>query len=515
LPDRKGRGAVNAGAIARLLLSALAGLLAMGAVGAADNPGVLNAGTAVGASGAPQDWQVSGQSLSNAAADPRILDALREISPTRIHQIIQTLVGFGTRNTLSSMQHLPRGQGIGAAADWIESQFKSESRACGGCLQVRRDTFVAGPGARLPQATRLTNIYAVLGGHDPAQAGRIVLVTGHYDSRNTDVEDPRGAAPGANDDASGVAVSLECARVLSKLRLPATLIFATVAGEEQGLYGSRHLAMLAQARHWQIEAVLDDDIVGGNRTPGARGQDYSVVRVFSEGVPVNATPAQLRLIEAAGYESDSPSRELARALVSIGHTYGERADPEQAGAAGAAAVRPVLILRRDRFLRGGDHMAFNEQGFAAVRLTEWREDFRHQHQNVRLEGGVQYGDLPQYVDVNYVSRVAALNAAALASLAAAPPPPEQVRIDTAGLTNDSTLTWRAPAGTPPATRYQVLWRATRAADWQRMLPVPPGANAGGGYRVTLRVSKDNVVFGVRAVDGAGHQSPAVVPTPSP
>jgi hypothetical protein len=450
------------------------------------------------------DLAAVGSAVQAAPADPAIARALARISAQRIQRTIETLVGFGTRHTLSSMvKDLPKGRGANAAADWIESELKRYSDACRGCLAVERDAFVEGPEDRVPAATNMTNVYAVLRGSDPAQAGRVILVTGHYDSLMSDFIDGRSTAPGANDDASGVAVSLECARVLSAMKFPATIVFATVVGEEQGLYGSRHLAKLAKSEGWQIEAVLNNDIVGGNTTPGDRWQDKSRVRVFSEGIPAAATPEQVRIIESAGYESDSASRELARAIVDASESYGA-----------AWGFKPELELRRDRFLRGGDHTSFNAEGFAAVRFTEWREDFRHQHQTVRTEAGVEYGDLLKFVDFSYVAKVASANAAAIASLASAPGTPEHVQILVRGLDNDSTLQWDPAIGAPTGTRYEVVWRETTASEWQRMVDTKEfAADAAGGNRVTLPIAKDNVIFGLRSVDALGHRSPAVVPWP--
>jgi Peptidase family M28 len=461
---------------------------------------------------ARRDLDATGGAIRGGPVDPEIERALGHISATQIEHTIETLVSFRTRNTLSSMEtDLPPGQGVTAAASWIESELKRYSDACGGCLEVKRDTFTepahTEPHARIVRPTTITNVYAVLRGTDPAQANRVILVSGHYDSRNSDVMDDHSAAPGANDDASGVAVSLECARVLSKLKLPATLVFATVAGEEQGLYGSAHLAKLAKSEGWQVEAVLNNDIVGGNTTPGDKLQDKSAVRVFSEGIPVTATPAEIRRIIALGYDSDSPSRELARAISDVARTY-------DSGPA-ATAIRPVLEFRTDRFLRGGDHISFNEQGFAAVRFTEWREDFNHQHQNVRTENGVEYGDLLKFVDFHYVARVARINAATMAELASAPPPPGDVQIAVSNLDNNTTLRWTAGPGAPAGTRYEVVWRELAAPDWQRFTGsgIHPPESAGGQFEVTLPVSKDNVIFGVRAIDAAGHASLAAVPTP--
>jgi len=424
--------------------------------------------------------------------DPKIAAALREISAQRIQANIDKLVSFGTRLTLSAQDStsIAAGHGIGAAREWIKSKFEEYSRACGGCLDVKTDSFVEQPMDRIPKPTEITNVYALLKGSDPENAKRIVLVTGHYDSRNSDIFDVNGDAPGANDDGSGTAVSLECARVLSKMKFPGTIVFLTVAGEEQGLNGSKHFAKFAKDEGWDLEAVLNNDIVGGDKSPE---QDHSVVRVFSEGVPVAASEQDLRRIRGLGGESDSGSRELARYITDVGESYD-------------TGVKPMLIFRLDRYLRGGDHYSFNQQGFSAVRLTEFREDFHHQHQNVRMENGIQYGDLPKFVDFDYVAHVARLNAATLASLAAAPAPPENVHLLTKDLENDSTLTWDASPG-GLASGYEVVWRATTSPQWEH------SENVGNVTRATMKMSKDNVIFAVRAVDGAGHRSLPVVPTP--
>jgi hypothetical protein len=430
------------------------------------------------------------QTVPPMAADPRIAAALQQVSAQRIQSDIEKLVSFGTRLTLSAQdeQAIAAGHGIGAAREWIKAQFEQYSKDCGGCLEVKTDGFTEQPMERIPKATEITNVYAVLKGTDPTQAKRIVLVTGHYDSRNSDTLDVNGGAPGANDDASGTTVSLECARVLTKLKFPGTIVFLAVAGEEQGLNGSKHFAKMAKDEGWQIEAVLNNDIVGGDKSPE---QDHSVVRVFSEGVPVAATDQDIQRIRGLGGESDSTSREVARYISEVGRAYD-------------AGVKPMLVFRLDRFLRGGDHYSFNQQGFAAVRLTEYREDFNHQHQNVRAENGIQYGDLTKFVDYDYVAHVARLNAATLAALAAAPGTPGNVHIVTKGLDNDTTLTWDAAPG---ATGYEVLWRATTNPEWEH------AQNVGNVTRTTLKVSKDNVIFGVRSVDTAGHKSLPAVPTP--
>ena len=380
------------------------------------------------------------------------------------------------------------GRGVGAAREWIKSEFERYAKDCGGCLEVKTDAFTEPAADRIPQPTEITNVYAVLKGTDAENAKRIVLVTGHYDSRNSDTLDAKGDAPGANDDGSGTAVSLECARVLSKLKFPATIIFLTVAGEEQGLNGSHHFAKMAKDQGWNIEAVLNNDIVGGDKSAE---QDHSVVRVFSEGLPAAATEQDIRRIRGLGGENDSTSRQLARYIADVGRTYD-------------AGVKPMLVFRLDRYLRGGDHYSFNQQGFAAVRFTEFREDFHHQHQNVRTENGIEYGDLTKFVDFDYVAHVARLNAATLASLASAPAPPANVHLLTKDLENDSTLTWEnSPGGL--ASGYEILWRATTSPEWEHV------ENVGNVTRATLKLSKDNVIFAVRAVDAQGHRSLPVVP----
>jgi peptidase M28-like protein len=423
-------------------------------------------------------------------ADPKIAEAIKQVSADRLRANDEKLVSFHNRSTLSAQddESIKAGRGIGAAREWIKSEFERYSKDCGGCLEVKTDSFVEQPADRIPKPTQLTNVYAVLRGTDPQQANRIVLVTGHYDSRNSSNENITDAAPGANDDASGTIVSLECARVLSKMKFPATIIFLTVAGEEQGLNGSKHFAQMAKQQGWNIEGVLNNDIVGGDRSAQ---QDASVVRVFSEGVPNAADEATIRRIRGLGGESDSASRELARYVAEAGRAYSS--DP-----------KPMLVFRLDRFLRGGDHYSFNQQGFAAVRFTEYREDYNHQHQNIRTENGIEYGDLSKFVNFDFVAGVARLNAATLASLASAPAPPAKVKILTKELENDTNLTWDAAPG---ATGYEVVWRSTTSPDWEHV------QTFASGTRATIKLSKDNVIFAVRSVDAAGHRSLPVVPEP--
>jgi Zn-dependent M28 family amino/carboxypeptidase len=443
-------------------------------------------------------WRVRGGETEAVRAsagpeiDEQIKAALRQISSRHIEMDIEKLVSFKTRSTLSGQNDaaISAGLGIGAARQWIKAEFNRYSRDCGGCLEVQTDTFTQPVSERIPAPLELTNVYAVLKGTNPQDANRVVLVTGHYDSRNSTNENITDPAPGANDDASGTAVSLECARVLSKHKFPGTIIFLAVAGEEQGLYGSKHFAEFAKAQGWEIEAVLNNDIVGGDKSPG---QDAKTVRVFSESIPDGASDKDIRIIRALGGENDSPSRELARYIAQVAGAY-------------QLSVAPLLEFRRDRYLRGGDHISFNEVGFPAVRLTEFRENYDHQHQNVRTENGVEYGDLPKFVDFDYVANVARVNAATLAALASAPAPPRNVRLRTKELVNDSTLQWDAPAD-GRAIEYNVLWRATAAPEWQHSQSVQNATKA------TVPVSKDNVIFAVQALDPAGHRSLPVVPAP--
>ncbi len=293
------------------------------------------------------------------------------------------------------------------------------------------------------------------------------LVTGHYDTRETDVMNTHDPAPGANDDSSGTAVSLEAARVLSRLKFPATLVFVCVAGEEQGLNGSRHLAKLAKEQGWQLEGVLNNDIVGGDTTPGDSLQDKSLVRVFSEGILPSAPHETIQQWLTLGMDNDTPSRQLAREVLAADRTY--FAPPRLSGHAAPGhtkAFAAVMELRLDRFLRGGDHSSFSAEGFPAIRFTEWRENYNHQHQHVRVENGVEYGDLLKFDDFGYIAQVARLNIATLATLASSPGMPENVRVVTTNLDNNTTLKWDPPSAASGAIRYQIVWRETTANDWQ-------------------------------------------------
>jgi hypothetical protein len=459
------------------------------------------------------DYAVAGSPLPTSPVDKQIAAALSEVSAQRIQANIEALVGFKNRSTLSSTENdLPPGTGALAAADWIKSQFESYSQACGGCLEIKEDSFTeqAGTGpanyrSRIVKPTPMRNVYAVLRGTDPAAAKRMYLVSGHYDTRETDVMNTHDPAPGANDDASGTAVSLEAARILSRRKFPATIVFACVAGEEQGLVGSQHLAKLAKSEEWLLEGVLNNDIVGGDTTPGDSLQDKSRVRVFSQGILPSDPLEKIQQMLALGMDDDTPSRQLAREILAVNRTY---FPPGR-----SKAFTAVMELRLDRFLRGGDHRSFSAEDFPAVRFTEWRENYNHQHQHVRTENGIEYGDLLKFDDFSYIAQVARLNMATLATLASSPGMPENVRVVVTDLDNNTTLKWDPPSASSGSVHYQIVWRETAANDWQFAADAQKFGATQDNNMATLPVSKDNVFFGVRACDPLGHCSQAVAPVP--
>ncbi len=423
--------------------------------------------------------------------DPAIVAMINEVSAERIEATIRRLVRFHTRHSLSETESDERG--IGAARRWIKAEFERYAEASGGRLQVEFDPFVVEPdGRRIPHRVEMKNVLARLPGSDPKD-DRVLIVSGHYDSRASDAMDTTSFAPGANDDGSGTAVVMELARIMSRRRFPATIIFAAVAGEEQGLYGSRHLAEHAKREGWNVVAMITNDIVGNTLSSETNLRDNTHLRVFSEGIPAANAEAFLRRIRATGGENDSPARQLARYIKEVGERYVDQ-------------MNVVMIYRRDRFLRGGDHTPFSRLGFTAVRLSEMNEDFRHQHQDVRVEDGVQYGDLPEFVDFAYAAQVARVNLAVLANLAMAPGAPRSVGIVVRGLTNKTTLRWQPPAGRAPAG-YYVLMRETTSPIWQRKIFV------GDTTEVTLPYSKDNYFFAVQSVDAEGHENLPVFPIP--
>lgn len=420
-----------------------------------------------------------------------IQQIVSEIDARNIEQTIRKLVGFGTRNTLSDQNDPHRG--IGAARDWLYAEFQKAAAQSGGRMTVEKQTFEQEKAARVPVPTMLTNVVATLKGTQPESTGRVYVVSGHYDSMCTSPTDAKCDAPGANDDASGTAAVLEMARVMAKYKFEATIVFMAVAGEEQGLLGATYFAEQAKKNNWDIEAMFTNDIVG-NSLGGNGVRDRRTLRVFSEGVPSNETQAEATTRRSVGGENDSSSRQIARFIKETGQIY-------------VPSMSVKMIYRRDRYSRGGDHIPFLERGFAAVRFTEPNEDYRHQHQNVRIENGVQYGDLPQFVDFGYIANVARVNAASLAALATAPARPKNVTLST-GLSNDTELKWDANKE-PDAAGYEIVWRDTTAPVWTNSTPV------GNVLTFTMKgMSKDNYFFGVRAVDRARNRSPVSYPKPA-
>jgi hypothetical protein len=428
---------------------------------------------------------------TSASAPAGVDDALAEISPARIRADVDRLAAFGTRHTLSATEG---DRGIGAARRWLLEELQRIAAASGrtgdDAMRVRFDVHRQPPASRIPTETEIVNVEAVLPGALPAAAARRVYFVAHYDSRATDVLDAVSDAPGANDDGSGVAALIEIARVLSTRRFDATIVLLAVAGEEQGLFGSRLHAAAARAANADITAVLSNDIVGDPSGPdGASSRD--AIRVFSEGLPRAAPLDEARRIASLGGESDSPSRGLARFVAEVAALHHTR-------------VQPRLVFRSDRFLRGGDHLAFNEQGYAAVRFTDVFEKYDRQHQDVRTDGTRRFGDLPEFVDAEYLADVARLDAAALIHLANAPVAPKDVRIVTADLTTSTTLRWsRSPE--PDVAGYEIVGRATTSAVWEFTRDV------GDTTEATLPLSKDDRLFGVRAYDRDGWRGLVVFP----
>jgi Peptidase family M28 len=424
------------------------------------------------------------------APDPQLRAILREIDARRVEATVERLAAFGTRHTLSVQDDPVRG--IGAARDWIFEQLTRSAAASGGRMTVELQSFIQPVSSRIPTPTRITNVVATLRGDTAPE--RIYVVTGHYDSRVTDVMDFTSDAPGADDDASGVAAVLELARVMATRRSEATIVFAAVAGEEQGLYGSDHLAQVFKDAGADVQGMFTNDIVGTGDAHDGTANDPRTIRLFVEGVPTSETPAQASIRQSVGGENDGPSRQLGRFVRDV-------AENPQTG------MKVRVVWRRDRYLRGSDHISFLLRGYPAARFTEPRENFAHEHQDVRVVDGVQFGDLVEFCDFGYIARVARVNGAVLWSLAQGPSTPKGVLIDTVALTNMSTLRWTL--GTEPdLAGYEIVWRESTSPDWTHVIAVGKVATA------TVDLSKDNVQFGVRAVDTAGHRSPAAAPQPS-
>ncbi|GAA2520612.1 M20/M25/M40 family metallo-hydrolase [Pilimelia columellifera] len=460
--------------------------LLAGAVTAAATPLVIPAGGAVAAA-PPTARPGPGRPLRPRRPHPDLAALLRRVDHRRIEATVRRLAAFGTRHTMSSQDDPARG--IGAARDWIHDQLRGIAAASDGRMTVQLQTFVEPAGPRLPVATTITNVIATLRGTVHPQ--RVYVVSGHYDSRASDVLDAVSDAPGADDDASGVAAVLELARLFASHEFPATVVFASVAGEEQGLFGSAHLAKQLKVAGVDVQGMFSNDIIGASNAFDGTPPDPRTVRLFVEGVPTAETPAQASTRQSIGGENDGASRQLGRYVREV-------AGREVTG----MDVR--VVWRRDRYLRGSDHISFLRQGWPAARFSEPRENFAHQHQDVRVVDGVQHGDLPEFCDYPYIARVARVNGAALWSLARAPGTPREVVIDNSGLTNTTTLRW-ARGAEPDLAGYEVLWRDSTASEWTHVIEV------GDVTSSTIDLSKDNVQFAVRAVGRDGHRSPAAAP----
>lgn len=435
----------------------------------------------------------SEQSSSTPQKVSQITEIQQRISADSIEANIETLAGFHTRHTTSDTEN--DSVGIGAARRWIQKKFQQYSGRSNNRLKVRYNRYVERENSRIDEPTEVVNVVAVLPGTQLESKERTYIVNGHYDSRVSDIMDDNSYAPGANDNASGTAAVMELARVMSNYEFDATIIFMAVAGKEQGLLGTKHYAEIAKRRNIDIAGMINNDAIG-NTVKSTDGSVHNKeVRVFAQGIPsgIKLTDYQRMLLYTGG-ENDTPARQLGRYIYRIGNQQMD-------------SLNVNMIYRRDRYMRRGDHLAFLQEGYPAVRITEPNEYYERQHQDVRKEKGTQYGDLPRFVDYSYVGKVTKLNAAVLSSLANAPARPDEVGMEVQELRNNSTLRWR-PNAEPDLKGYEIVWRQTHDPYWQHSKFV------GDTTRYTIEgVSKDNYIFGVRSVDTFGHKSPAVYPAP--
>ncbi len=423
--------------------------------------------------------------------DPEIEAMVKEVNADSLKSYIYQMVAFGTRNTLSNQNSTTRG--IGAARKWVLNKFNDFAKTSNGRLTAFIDTTTYKPdGKRVDRNILLGNVVATLKGTDTSDK-RVFIISGHLDGMRTNVMDSVGDAPGANDDASGCAAVIECARIMSKRNFPATIIFVTVSGEEQGLLGAYYMAKKAKQENWNIEAVLNNDIMGSNNSSETNNINNNQLRVFSEGLPAYELDKNGKQIRQLGLENDGKSRQLARYVKEIGERYVDN-------------MQIVMIYRNDRFLRGGDHTPFVENGFAAVRFTEMNENYYHQHQDVRKENGIQYGDLPEFMDFEYLRKNTAVNLSNLANLSKAPAMPEEVKVEVKKLSNFTYLYWKAPK-TGKAKGYFILMRETTSAVWQKKFYTE-------SLDYKLPYSKDNYFFAVQSVNQLGSESLPVVPMPA-
>jgi Zn-dependent M28 family amino/carboxypeptidase len=423
-------------------------------------------------------------------SDPEIKKMVSEVSASNMENTVRKLVSFGTRHTLSDTKSNTRG--IGAAQRWVKSEFDKYAKESNGRLSDEIDYFtVKADGKRIATDSQLGNVMATLKGTDPTD-NRVLIISGHLDSRASDVMNTTIDAPGANDDGSGVAAVMEISRIMSKREFPFTIIFVAVVGEEQGLYGAKHLADKAKAENWNVVAMLNNDMIGNSLSNGTGLRDNLNVRVFSETIPYLETEAEAKVRKSTNRENDSPSRQLARYIKTTTSQYVDQ-------------LNINLVYRNDRFLRGGDHTPFSQNGFTAIRFCEMNENYDHQHQDIRLEKGTQFGDLPEFMDFEYMRKVTCANLATLSNLGWSPKAPNNVGVKITELTNFSDLVWTAPEG-ENIYGYNVLIRETSSSHWEKTIFVKDTS-------ISIPYSKDNFLFAVQSVDELGHASLPVFPVP--
>jgi Zn-dependent M28 family amino/carboxypeptidase len=423
-------------------------------------------------------------------SDPEIKKMVSEVSASNMENTVRKLVSFGTRHTLSDTKSNTRG--IGAAQRWVKSEFDKYAKESNGRLSAEIDYFtVKADGKRIATDSQLGNVMATLKGTDPTD-NRVLIISGHLDSRASDVMNTTIDAPGANDDGSGVAAVMEISRIMSKREFPFTIIFVAVVGEEQGLYGAKHLADKAKAENWNVVAMLNNDMIGNSLSNGTGLRDNLNVRVFSETIPYLETESEAKVRKSTNRENDSPSRQLARYIKTTTSQYVDQ-------------LNINLVYRNDRFLRGGDHTPFSQNGFTAIRFCEMNENYDHQHQDIRLEKGTQFGDLPEFMDFEYMRKVTCANLATLSNLGWSPKAPNNVGVKITELTNFSDLVWTAPEG-KKIYGYNVLIRETSSSHWEKTFFVKDTFTS-------IPYSKDNYFFAIQSVDELGHASLPVFPVP--
>jgi Zn-dependent M28 family amino/carboxypeptidase len=423
-------------------------------------------------------------------SDPEIKKMVSEVSASNMENTVRKLVSFGTRHTLSDTKSNTRG--IGAAQRWVKSEFDKYAKESNGRLSAEIDYFtVKADGKRIATDSQLGNVMATLKGTDPTD-NRVLIISGHLDSRASDVMNTTIDAPGANDDGSGVAAAMEISRIMSKREFPFTIIFVAVVGEEQGLYGAKHLADKAKAENWNVVAMLNNDMIGNSLSNGTGLRDNLNVRVFSETIPYLETESEAKVRKSTNRENDSPSRQLARYIKTTTSQYVDQ-------------LNINLVYRNDRFLRGGDHTPFSQNGFTAIRFCEMNENYDHQHQDIRLEKGTQFGDLPEFMDFEYMRKVTCANLATLSNLGWSPKAPNNVGVKITELTNFSDLVWTAPEG-KKIYGYNVLIRETSSSHWEKTFFVKDTVTS-------IPYSKDNYFFAIQSVDELGHTSLPIFPVP--